>query len=280
MSDQALTDTVAQLMAQMAAMQAKMDSLQAQAQVQAPPTSLNNVINAEDNNNYKPSNPSRRRMLRRLAGGMLAGLAVGTVAAAVPESAQARLVIDPTAPDSSRRVGAVVVPPGTAIPSGVPSGTAGVKYGLVATDGSDSTFDLTKLPGASIGVYSNGYTMGVYGFSSNTGVYGQGSIYGVHGFSSNTGVYGQGSNIGVEGQSSNTGVYGSGIVSGVYGNSTGGVGVKADSGTGVPFRIVSGAQPTSLGRVYGDMYVDANGNLFIWANYNAVIGWHKVSFVA
>ncbi len=76
MSEQKLAGQVEQLMAQMAAMQAKMDSLQAQVQ----PAALELTNNAEVKG--LPANPPRRRMLRRLAGGMLSGLAVGTVATA------------------------------------------------------------------------------------------------------------------------------------------------------------------------------------------------------
>ncbi len=66
---------------------------------------------------------------------------------------------------------------------------------MVATDGSDSTFDLTKLPGNGTGVYGKGGNTGVYGKGSTYGVYGKGNSYGVYG-NGYYGVYGSGSNYG------------------------------------------------------------------------------------
>jgi hypothetical protein len=174
---------------------------------------------------------SRRRMLRRLSGGIVAGLAM---AAVVPENAQARMIVDPVGSDSSRRIGAIVVPPGTASPTGIPNGDATVKYGLVATDGSVSPFDLATLPGFSSGVYGNGYKNGVFG-EGGTGVYGTGNGEG------NTGVFGIG----------NTGVTGYGIIGVQAESSIGGISspaLRADhtSATGIAAILNNSSSDTTL----------------------------------
>jgi hypothetical protein len=187
MSDQALSHKLELMMARMAAMQAEINTQRHEI------SRLNSSLRlsaAEAPVDATPANPNptRRRMLRRLAGGMLAGLAIGGAAAAIPENAQARLVADPTSIDNSRRVGAIIVPPGTDTLGGIPAGGPTVKYGLVATDGYNSTFKLSNLPGVSAGVFGNGYIgvfgdgvdSGVYGIGFTNGVYGDG-YYGVHG---------------------------------------------------------------------------------------------------
>ncbi len=237
MSNQTLSDKVELLIAQMTAMQARLDSLQ---RVDIPSDGRSIPLDKSDgeakSEQTKP-NTSRRRILRRLAGGMLAGLAVGTVAAMGPENAQARMLVDPRASDSSRRIGAIVVPPGASNPTGIPTGAATVKYGLVATDGSANPFNLASLPGFSTGVYGTSGFYGVVGsgfygvVGSGTGTYSIG-VKGIGtGADSTTGVYGEGST-GVEGSGTDYGVYGTGTVSGS-------TGVKG-SGTGTGSTGVSG----------------------------------------
>jgi len=203
MSDQALTETVAQLMAQMAVMQAKIDSLQAQVQ-----TTTLNATRAEVKS--LPSNPSRRSMLRRLAGGLLAGLAVTSVAAIVPEQAEAKLIINPNA--QAGRIGALILRNGG---SGTISGALPNVYtfGLIATNA--QSLDLTQIGSGD---------SGVVGLSpAGNGVTGKSSSFGA------SGVYGENSSggFGVAGRSnldSNS--------TGVLGESTSGKGVSALSSTG------------------------------------------------
>jgi len=84
------------------------------------------------------------------------------------------------------------------------------------------------------------------------------------------------SDIGVVGISSNTG----GI--GLLGNSDSGNGVVASSNTGAPLRIIPGSQPSSGSQQIGQMYVDVNGNLNIWATnnpgLNQTFDWKPVQF--
>src|SRR5689334_7980393 len=61
---------------------------------------------------------SRRRMLRRLAAGLVAGTGVAAMTLGRTSEAQARMLVDPLDSDSQRLVGAVVVPPGVAAPGG------------------------------------------------------------------------------------------------------------------------------------------------------------------
>ncbi len=262
MSDQTLTDTVAQLTAQVAAMQAELSGqrqeiarLNGKLPVIEPATQPTATLDPAVAT--LTANPSRRRMLRRLAGGMLAGLAVGSVATSLPPPVEAKFV-------AAKGFGAIVMPPGSTITGTVPAGTV---YGLYAT--ADATSDLTGYgANTKVGVMglltsteSGSTYYGVFGQAKNYGVYGQGSSYGVYGKGDTFGVAGAGY-YGVHGTGTTYWVYGYGTT-GVYGHSFNGVGVKADSGPGVPFRIVSGNPPTSPGRVKGDMYVDTSGNLHI-----------------
>ncbi len=248
-----LLEKMEAMLERMAAMQVELDGLKAQ-RPSAPST-------PEPGTAARATGTGRRQMLRRLAGGMVAGLAVGTVAAVVPENAQARMIVDPVASDSSRRIGAIVVPTGTARPTGIPNGAATVKYGLVATDGSVSPFDLASLPGDSTGVYGSGDNTGVYGSGTgvfSTGVYGSG-LYGVQGTgigSASTGVYGSG-NTGVYGNGT-YGVYGNGSNSGVQGTGTNSNGVK---GTGTTYGVYgTGTGTGTTYGVYGDGDIGVRGS--------------------
>jgi hypothetical protein len=176
-----LTSTMQELMAQMAQMKAELDSLKARSQSLTPPLS-------------QPKgevSTSRRKLLRRLAGGMLAGLAMGSVAAAVPEQAQAGFV-------RSGGAGAILMRPGGTLTGSLPATTF---YGLIATP--DTTLNL--------GAFSAGYTAGMLGINAGTssssfGVFGQGGYTGVYGTSSVS------SGRGVSGLATNS------FASGVYGN--------------------------------------------------------------
>lgn len=74
---------------------------------------------------------SRRRLLAKLAGALVAGVAA--TAATGGLTAQARLIADPAA--ASGNVGAIIVPRGIPTPGGTLPGLSTEKYGLVATDG-------------------------------------------------------------------------------------------------------------------------------------------------
>lgn len=229
---QDLTPTMEELMAQMARMQAELNELKTRAtavtsSVQQPqPVQEARLV----------VSTTRRTALRRLAGGMLAGLALAG-GAALPESAEAKLVVN--VPGQGGRIGAVITADGTnQIINNFPVGTT-YKYGLVVLSGTGSydlsvaanvipfttgVFAVGDLSGYSSGVYGRG-TYGVYG-KGTYGVYGEaipGSTYGVYGSSSgsdSTGVLGVGY-YGVQGNGI-YGVYG-------YGSGTGGTGVYGTS---------------------------------------------------
>jgi hypothetical protein len=285
MNDLALSDKVEQLLAQMSATQAQMAAMQAeldqfktplQPQPQPVVTMLNNAVSVIEASEAKAApNSTRRRMLRRLAGGMLAGIAVGTVAVAVPESAEAKII------GRTGRVGAVILGSGDSITGDLPGGTY-YNYGLVALNGTGpSPFDLAASPylfAANTAIYARSSGTGVYASGQRTGVSGSGSIgvygsgdYGVQGSGytgvvgsgigdGSTGVEGSGSNsgvrgsglgadsIGVIGKGTQTGVSGSGTIYGVYGFCTGtnSTGVVGSSGT---YTGVTGKGDTG---VFGD----------------------------
>jgi hypothetical protein len=122
--------------------------------------------------------------------------------------------------------------------------------GLIQDNNNGVAIDTTPVAGTMLFVNSstgnaiNGISAndtGVQGYSGGSiGIYGNGVSYGVYGFSPNTfgsGVYGENDNMrgnGVEGNSTNgTGVYGLGGTYGVYGTSTNasGIGVRGVSNT-------------------------------------------------
>lgn len=245
-NNQDLTLAMQEMMAQMAELRAELASLKAPAQAlpqPAPP--------AQDK---PPVSTTRRKLLRRLAGGLLAGLAVGGIGASLPQQAEAKFV-------AAKGWGAIVVPPGGTLTGTVPSGTV---YGLYATTDLDtdiSTYTTNSKIGViglintaasgstyygvfgqafNYGVYGNSPDgIGVYGNSKTTGVYGKataGTSYGVIGNAIYTGVRGEGGTYGVTGTASDqfgTGVSGDGPYTGVkgQGGSTGvsAVGTASDS---------------------------------------------------
>lgn len=103
MSEQDLTPAMQELMVQMVRMQTELNSLKERANLVIPPE--------------PPAKPivstTRRKVLRRLAGGLLAGLAVGSVGAALPQQAEAKFV-------AAGGAGAIVMPSGSTL-SGSPS---------------------------------------------------------------------------------------------------------------------------------------------------------------
>jgi hypothetical protein len=242
MSDQNLTETLKELMAQMTVMQARLEHLQAQLH---PADELKSGLFNSNNDLVTKLNTTRRRMLRRLAGGILAGLAVGG-AVGVPEGAEAKLVVNPLA--TSGRVGAIILSNGSSVSGSLPG--AGT-FGLIASS-SGPSLDLSQLGSESCGVMGLSYTgNGVTGKSTNngaSGVYGENTSggFGVAGRSnynaSSTGVLGEStlgkaisavssSGYGVYADSpSGTAVAGySSSGSGIYGSSTGGIAASGNS---------------------------------------------------
>lgn len=202
MSDQAqdLTSAMQDMLARMARLQAELTSLKEQAQALPGPQP---TLPAPH-----PTSTSRRKALRRLAGGMLIGLAaVGAALVTGSGETFARTSANPAG--TNNQVGSYIVPPGKALPTGTP--TNGQNFGLVATDGSSLGVDslLAGSLGQSTGVLgyttsgngltgyaSGGYGRAVYGYASGSsgyGLYGEtsGSYgYGVNGYASGTSSYG------------------------------------------------------------------------------------------
>ncbi len=115
MSDQDLSSAMQEMMAQMARMQAELDSLKERAQ--ALPQNVSQPI--------AKVSTTRRKLLRRLAGGLVAGLAVGGIGAILPQQAEAKFA-------SAKGWGAIVLPPGGTITGSTPAGTV---YGLYRVKG-------------------------------------------------------------------------------------------------------------------------------------------------
>jgi hypothetical protein len=220
--EQDLTLTIQELMAQMRVMQEELDSLKARAQVLPQPTIQS-----------KPQvSTTRRKLLRRLAGGLVAGLAIGSIGASLPQTAEAKMVANPAGPGLTGRVGMLAMPPGSTVSGTLAGGST--KAGLLV--GGDNPFDVSKFTptvNAAILAYTSGNGSAIVGQTqTGTAVYGQSdSNYGVVGQStSGIGTYGQStSNYGVQGSSTNNhGIYGksSGNVNyGVYGENTNYAGV-------------------------------------------------------
>lgn len=167
-----LTSTLQEMLVKMEAMQAELNGLKQRANAV--------TITQEVEQPARPAvSTTRRKVLRRLAGGLLTGLAVGSVAAAMPETVEASFV-------RSGGAGAIVMRPGGTVTGSLPATTF---YGLIATP--DSTLN--------IGAYSAGYTAGVLGTNAGTT-----NSFGLFGQSADTGVYGSGTKIGIRGNS-NTG---------------------------------------------------------------------------
>lgn len=236
MDNQNLTPTMQELIAQMAAMRAELNNLKERTNV---------IIPSEQQ--VKPGvSTNRRKALRRLAGGILAGLGVAGVVAALPEQAEARFV-------AANGAGAIVVPPGATVSGSISS----YAFGLIGTPDSNLALSSLSFVGKAgiVGITSSTapFTYGVFGSGGSTGVSGTGGTGG-------TGVSGTG-RYGVTGNGTLNGVRGDsttdGNISGVYGNSTQGNGVYGNSfsGSGVYGNStndvgVRGISTNSLG-VYG-----------------------------
>jgi hypothetical protein len=242
---------------------------------------LKATVNSSSN---KPGSPStsRRQMLKRLGAALLTGVATAGVVATQP--AQARVI-------SGSNPGAYILRGGASQIGSLPS----FNYGLIAS--SDATLDLGNvLPGdvGVTGICSSPQGTGVYGFCDGDLSYG---VLGYNISSTGIGVYGyvtSGLGIGVYGYSEvasglavsggnqfGTAIYGdSGYSYGVHGRSAAGAGLVAESTTGVPFHIVPGSAPSDGTRSYGDIYVDASGNIFAWADGASPTspGWRQLHF--
>ncbi len=225
---------------------------------------------------------TRRRMLGRLAGVMLAGVAV-VGSGALAGTAQANVV-------AGSNPGAYILPKGAAITGFLP----GYRYGLVAS--SDANFDQGNLIDSDTGVSGVSTTsrgVGVFGLNTNAGIGVLGyntdnlgiGVYGYVNTGLGIGVYGfsdSAAGLGVSGANLNgTAIYGdSGYSFGVHGRSYGGVGVLAESSVGVPLKVYPGLEPTVGTRSYGDIYVDATGKIYIWADGASPVspGWRQLQF--
>lgn len=233
-------------------------------------------------NSPHASSTSRRQMLKKLAGALLTGVAAAGAIATQP--AQARII-------SGSNPGAYILRGGITPTGSLPP----FNYGLIAS--SDAPLDLGNvLPGDTgvSGINSSFQGTGVYGFCEGDLSYG---VLGYNISSTGIGVYGyvtSGLGIGVYGYSEvasglavsggnqfGTAIYGdSGYSYGVHGRSAAGAGLVAESTTGVPFHIVPGSQPSDGNRDYGDIYVDASGNIFAWAAGASPTspGWRQLQF--
>lgn len=220
--NQDLTPSMQELMAQMARMQAELNSLKEQAQA---------LLKTQSEQHARPMvSTTRRRMLGKLAGSLLAGGAALCLGLVSPtQDAQARLISNPV--NTNSQIGAIIVPPNTSTPTGTIQAALSQKFGLVATDG--TAFDLAKLPP---------YGVGVYGTGANYGVYGEG-YYGVLGVST--------AGIGVYASTNNT-TYAA-------------IRIQNDTGTGPALEIAKGAiQVTGAGvgsQTAAFIHLSTNGNV-------------------
>jgi hypothetical protein len=235
-------------LAQMARIQAELNILKERANAFSQPEQP-----------VQPAKPgvstTRRKVLRRLAGGLLAGAGIIGAAATLPGDAEAKFYA------KVGRVGAVIVPDGDAAVNDLyNTGNPPIKYGLVALSGTGN-YDLSnsiniRFSNTAIfavsndtGIYAKGGQNGVIGFGSK-GVAG----YGDPNFSSSVGVFGQGPLYGVQGTYSSSSIYATGVQgeasygTGVNGISTHGVGVL---GTSTTYPGVQGNSTSDIG-VYGN----------------------------
>lgn len=243
MNNQDLTRTIEQLMAEMSLLREELTRLKA-APPEGPATAVTPV---------KPSagfSSSRRRMLGRLAAGLLVGVGAAAGAGAVlPGEAQAKFVTSP-------RATTIIVPPNGSVTGSIPANTV---YGLIVTP--DANLDFSP--------FSDNVKGGVLGITTQnggTGVFGQGPDSGVNGFSpSGIGVKGfsagnRANSYGVYGETTSqtaqtSGVFGVSPINGVFGAGTTGV-VGLSTGTNpnaAPIGVYGEARaqdPSSSG-VYG-----------------------------
>ncbi len=184
MSEQNLTSTMQEMMAQMARMQTEVDSLKQRA----------NVVSLSVQPLKSAVTTTRRNTLKRLGLALLGGAVTATALGAVP-AVQARVIANPQTNGLANTVGMVILPPGVPTPTGT---ATGFKYGLI-TSSDTNALDLNNLTAGdtgvygkgTFGVYGNGYVVGIYGVSINEGVRGEGSLVGVYGESNNNGVRGR-----------------------------------------------------------------------------------------
>lgn len=225
---------------------------------------------------------SRRRMLRRLAAGLVAGTGVAAITLGRANEAQARMLVDPLDSASQRLVGAVVVPPGVAAPGGAlpPTrtdvrndnsviGTYNLKYGLIATDGGDTPLANVQTFASGVIGYADSEpkSCGVVGLApsvAGTGLYGVATAPATNNdYPYNWGVYGVAS-----GAKYSYGVYGIATGSiygyGVYGRGNG-ISVWGDAGSSTP-------TTAQLIGVYGSVLYGGNYSTGVEGNNNGAGG--------
>lgn len=283
MDNSDLTQVMQELMIKMARMEMELKDLKQRATAlpKSEPEQLTKSVRST----------TRRKALRRLAGGLLAGVAVMGVATTLPEQAEAKIIANPTS--QNNRIGAIITAQGDSAsgslynpnPFPVPGDNPPFKYGLVVlsatgpynlSSSSNVRNDDTAIfaVGAGTGIYARGNSgvigvgnLGVSGFGSvnqnSIGVYGQGPLYAVQGFN---GVGGAGTS-GVRGEGNNIGVWGycNGGGAGLYGSQNNGFAAAVLDGDllihpSIPFSG-SGITP-SAGNLYVKGSIHYNGTLF------------------
>lgn len=207
---------------------------------------------------------TRRRALKKLAAGLVAGVALATATTGSDLNvAQASVASNP-----SSKIGAVILPKGASF-SGSPS-TAN-RYGVIASTNSAvnlSILDTNLGSNAVVGITTSFFGNGVYGLSASPGaggVFGQnistGKGFGIVGFSTTAtgiGVWGDSStNLGSNGLSQ---IFPSGVV----GTCPTGYGVVANGGL-APLYLTPGSNvgaPATGNHRAGEFYADNTGALF------------------
>lgn len=187
-----LTPGMQEMMAEIAAMRAEFNALKEQAQALPLPAQPSGTSASATGTPIS----TRRRALRRLAGGLLIGLAAGGVALTTGSGdSLAKTSVNPAG--TNNQIGAFIVPPGKPLPTGIPYNTR--NFGLIATDG--NSLAVNNLPDP-INIQTGvlGYTTGgdgVAGYASSIGgigVYGYSNSssfgYGVYGTAAGLNSYG------------------------------------------------------------------------------------------
>lgn len=186
---------------------------------------------------------TRRKALRQFAGALVAGVAGGTaLLASQPQAAEAKISFDA----QSGTIGAVIVPRGYTIPA---TFNTGAKFGLLTTNNPNTTEAFAILPLKGSAIYANTKDgEAVTAFAETGRAINAWSIH-------STGVVA-------------TSSYERAIIATTY--------------KGVPLSITPNVEPPEGQRQIGDMYVDDNGKLYVWANDDTqdVARWRKVQFAS
>ena len=159
MSEQDLTRSIQEMMAEMAAMRAELNNLKQRTNILT-----KSEIEPEQPAAAKPVLPAnRRKVLRRLAGGLLAGVGMIGVAASLPGEAEAKISVNPTS--QNNRIGAIITTPGDTTSGTLYNDGTTFKYGMVVLGGTGNV-DLSVASNVtpnSTGIFARGGTTGVYG---------------------------------------------------------------------------------------------------------------------